>query len=121
MNGGFRLIAGRNNVIIRNLTFRDSANDGLDKDGIQMDTAHHVWIDHNRFMRMGDGQIDSRLDTTYLTVSWNVFEQHDKTFGIGWTTNVTVADHDPSQLDPRHEPAQPERRQHRCAPTCTTT
>ena len=89
MNGGFRLIAGRNNVIIRNLTFRDSANDGLDKDGIQMDTAHHVWIDHNRFMRLGDGQIDSRIDTTYETVSWNVFEQHDKTFGIGWTTNVT--------------------------------
>ena len=89
VNGGFRLIAGRNNVIIRNLTFRDSANDGLDKDGIQMDTAHHVWIDHNRFMRLGDGQIDSRLDTTYETVSWNVFEQHDKTFGIGWTTNVT--------------------------------
>jgi pectate lyase len=89
VNGGFRMVENRSNVIIRNLTFRDSANDGLDKDGIQMDQAHHVWIDHNRFLRLGDGQIDSRLDTTYLTVSWNVFEHHDKTFGIGWTPNVT--------------------------------
>jgi pectate lyase len=90
VNGGFRLVGNRSNVIIRNLTIRDSANDDQDRDGIQMDTAHHVWIDHNRFLRLGDGQIDSRLDTTYETVSWNVFEQHDKTFGIGWTTNVTA-------------------------------
>jgi pectate lyase len=89
VNGGFRLVGNRSNVIIRNLTIRDSANDDQDRDGIQMDTAHHVWIDHNRFLRLGDGQIDSRLDTTYETVSWNVFEQHDKTFGIGWTTNLT--------------------------------
>ncbi len=88
VNGGFRMV-GKNNVIIRNLTIRDSANDDNDRDGIQLDTAHHVWIDHVRFLRLGDGQLDSRLDTTYLTVSWNVFEQHDKTFGIGWTANVT--------------------------------
>jgi pectate lyase len=87
-NGGFRANS-KSNIIIRNLTIRDSANDDQDRDGIQLDTVQRVWIDHNRFMRLGDGQLDSRLDTTYETVSWNVFEQHDKTFGIGWTTNVT--------------------------------
>ena len=29
--------------------------------------------------------IDSRMDTTNLTVSWNILENHNKTFGIGWT------------------------------------
>jgi pectate lyase len=43
-----------------------------DFDGTQMDSAHHVWIDHCHFHHIGDGMIDSRLDTTHLTVSWNV-------------------------------------------------
>jgi pectate lyase len=96
VNGGFFLGAGVNNVIIRNLTIRDTrmASDDpddkvFDYDGIQMDGAHHVWIDHNTITRMNDGLIDSRLDTTYLTVSWNVLAQNNKSFGIGWTSNVT--------------------------------
>ncbi|MFC4590998.1 pectate lyase family protein [Sphaerisporangium corydalis] len=96
VNGGFFLGGGVHNVIIRNLTIRDTrvASDDpddkdFDYDGIQMDTAHHVWIDHNTITRMNDGLIDSRLDTTYLTVSWNVLSENNKAFGIGWTTNVT--------------------------------
>jgi pectate lyase len=96
VNGGFFLASGVHNVIIRNLTIRDSYVEGdwdgktQDNDGVQMDAAHHVWIDHCRFSRIGDGMIDSRSDTTYETVSWNIFENHNKTFGIGWTTNVTA-------------------------------
>ncbi|TDV56462.1 RICIN domain-containing protein [Actinophytocola oryzae] len=96
VNGGFFLAGGVHNVIIRNLTIRDTrmASDDpddkdFDYDGIQMDTAHHVWIDHNTIVRMNDGLIDSRLDTTYLTVSWNVLAENNKAFGIGWTSNVT--------------------------------
>jgi pectate lyase len=96
VNGGFFLASGVHNVIIRNLTIRDTrvASDDpddkdFDYDGIQMDTAHHVWIDHNTITRMNDGLIDSRMDTTYLTVSWNVLSENNKAFGIGWTTNVT--------------------------------
>ncbi|AWS48656.1 hypothetical protein DKM19_23965 [Streptosporangium sp. 'caverna'] len=96
VNGGFFLGSGVHNVIIRNLTIRDTrmtSDDPDDKDfdydGIQMDTAHHIWIDHNTITRMNDGLIDSRLDTTYLTVSWNVLSENNKAFGIGWTTNVT--------------------------------
>ena len=97
--GGFFLAEGIHNVIIRNLTIRDSYIDGQydtggdnggDRDGVQMDTANHVWIDHVHFSHLGDGMIDSRKDTSFLTVSWNVFENHNKTFGIGWTDNVTA-------------------------------
>jgi pectate lyase len=89
--GGFFLGKDVNNVIIRNLTVRDSQIDGEnDRDGVQMDTADHVWIDHCRFKNLGDGLIDSRMDTTFETVSWNVLESHNKAFGIGWTENVTA-------------------------------
>jgi pectate lyase len=97
VNGGFFLGAGTSNVIIRNLTIRDTrvASDDpddkeFDYDGIQMDTANRVWIDHNQIVRMNDGLIDSRKDTTNLTVSWNVIAEGNKAFGIGWTTNVTA-------------------------------
>ncbi|WP_250035669.1 RICIN domain-containing protein [Paractinoplanes maris] len=97
VGGGFFLGPGVRNVIIRNLTIRDTAmpdDDPDDKvydyDGIQMDTADHIWIDHNTITRMNDGSIDSRKDTTYLTVSWNVLTGNNKSFGIGWTDNVTA-------------------------------
>ncbi|MEU0070668.1 pectinesterase family protein [Streptomyces sp. NPDC006332] len=94
VGGGFFLGQGVHNVIIRNLTIRD-AYQGVwndkehDFDAIQMDGAHHVWIDHNDLRHMADGLIDSRKDTTYLTVSWNRLSQENKAFGIGWTDNVT--------------------------------
>lgn len=94
--GGFFLGSGVHNVILRNLTIQDAYVEGdwdgkeNDFDGIQMDTAHHVWIDHCHLRRMGDGLIDSRKDTTFLTVSWNILSDHNKAFGIGWTDNVTT-------------------------------
>jgi pectate lyase len=97
LQGGFFLGAGVKNVIIRNLTIKDAAmpeDDPDDKvydyDGIQMDTADHIWIDHNRITTMNDGLIDSRKDTSYLTVSWNELSNENKAFGIGWTDNVTA-------------------------------
>lgn len=95
VGGGFFLGTGVHNVIIRNLTIRD-AYQGIwndkdhDFDAIQMDGAHHVWIDHNDLRNMADGLIDSRKDTTYVTVSWNRMSQNNKAFGIGWTENVTA-------------------------------
>ncbi|MEJ3741670.1 RICIN domain-containing protein [Actinomycetes bacterium KLBMP 9797] len=97
VGGGFFLGTGVRNVIIRNLTIRDTlmadddpGDDAYDFDGIQMDTADHIWIDHNTITRMNDGLIDSRKDTSYLTVSWNVLASNNKSFGIGWTSNVTA-------------------------------
>lgn len=97
VQGGIVLRPGVHNVIIRNLTIRDAAmpeddpdDKQFDYDGIQMDTADHVWIDHNRITNMNDGLIDSRKDTSYLTVSWNELSNEHKAFGIGWTPNVTA-------------------------------
>ncbi|WP_345567988.1 pectinesterase family protein [Streptomyces plumbiresistens] len=94
VHGELHLNPGTSNVIIRNLTIRDSAVEGnwdckdTDFDGIQMDTVHHVWVDHNRFSNICDGQLDVRKDSEYVTVSYNRFENNNKTFGLGWTTNV---------------------------------
>ncbi|GAA2765039.1 hypothetical protein GCM10010103_40800 [Streptomyces paradoxus] len=93
VGGGFFLGQGVHNVIIRNLTIRD-AYQGIwndkdhDFDAIQMDGAHHVWIDHNDLRHMADGLIDVRKDSTNVTVSWNKLSDNNKTFGIGWTENV---------------------------------
>ncbi|MFD3618430.1 pectinesterase family protein [Streptomyces sp. NPDC058676] len=95
VGGGFFLGSGVHNVIIRNLTIRD-AYQGVwndkdhDFDAIQMDGAHHVWIDHNDLRNMADGLIDVRKDTTNVTVSWNKLSQDNKAFGIGWTENVVT-------------------------------
>ncbi|ANC32628.1 pectinesterase family protein [Isoptericola dokdonensis] len=86
------------NVVVRNLTFRDSyvagdwdgkASDN-DNDGIRIDTSSHVWIDHNEFTRLGDGQVDVRKDSTAVTLSWNHFRDHNKTVGVGWTDDVVT-------------------------------
>jgi pectate lyase len=94
VHGELHLNPGTSNVIIRNLTIRDSYVDGdwdgktQDFDAIQLDSVDHVWIDHNRLTRMGDGLIDLRKDSEYVTVSYNRFENHNKAFGIGWTDQV---------------------------------
>jgi len=96
VNGGFFIGPGTHNVILRNLTIRDTflAGDwhGIrnDFDGLQMDNAHHIWVDHCHFRRHGDGCLDNRAGTTYVTVSWCVFSDHNKTFGCGWDTKTTM-------------------------------
>lgn len=96
VEGGFNLGVGVHNVIIRNLQIHGTFEQGdwegktQDHDGVQMDTAHHVWIDHCHFHHIGDGIIDSRKDTSFVTVSWNILSDHNKAFGIGWTDNVTA-------------------------------
>ena len=96
-NGGFFLGPGVSNVIIRNLTIGETevASDDpddkdFDYDGIQMDTARNVWIDHNTIRNVNDGSIDSRKDTTNVTISWNHLPGHNKNIGVGWTENVTA-------------------------------
>ena len=86
------------NVVIRNLTFRDSyvagdwdgKSEDNDNDGIRVDTSRHVWIDHCEFARLGDGQVDIRKDSREVTVSWSIFRDHNKTLGVGWTDNVVT-------------------------------
>lgn len=94
LHGEFQLRPGTTNVIFRNLTLRDSwiPDDPHGKlkdfDGIQIDTSHHIWIDHCLLTHMEDGLIDFRKGSDYLTVSWSVLSNHNKAFGIGWTQDL---------------------------------
>ena len=95
VGGGFHLDEVAN-VVIRNLTFRDSyvpgdwdgKDDDNDNDGVRVDTSHHVWIDHCEFARLGDGLVDVRKNATNVTISWCIFRDHNKTIGVGWTEDV---------------------------------
>lgn len=89
------------NIIIRNLTIRDSYVEGdedgktNDNDAVQADNCHHLWIDHCFFTHCGDGLIDLRKACDYVTVSWVHLSDHNKAFGIGWTelTNFKMTLH----------------------------
>ncbi|GAA2275327.1 hypothetical protein GCM10010149_17530 [Nonomuraea roseoviolacea subsp. roseoviolacea] len=71
-------VASASNVIIRNLTFRD-----WDDDGINVQYSTRVWIDHNSFSNGYDGAVDIKRASDYVTVSWNKFSSHDKTMLLG--------------------------------------
>ncbi|GIE34825.1 hypothetical protein Ait01nite_078700 [Actinoplanes italicus] len=96
--GGGLFLDAAHNVIIRNLTIRDSYIPGdfdgksaeNDNDGIRLDTADHVWIDHVRIERVGDGGIDIRKDSDHVTLTWNVISDINKALGVGWTSNVVT-------------------------------
>jgi pectate lyase len=66
------------NVIVRNLTFDDWPDDAIN---VQM-FSHHVWIDHNTFIAGGDGGVDIKRGSSYVTVSWNHI-LHDKNMLLG--------------------------------------
>ena len=67
------------NVIVRNLRFANAADDAIN---LQMFT-HHVWIDHCDFSNAFDGLVDIRYGSSYVTVSWSRFSQHNKTSLVG--------------------------------------
>jgi len=67
------------NVVIRNLVFRDWADDAIN---VQM-FSHHVWIDHNDLSRGYDGAVDIKRGSSYLTVSWNHTHHHTKNMLLG--------------------------------------
>jgi len=82
VKGGLYVRGGAHNIIIRNLTIRNSP-----ADGVTLDEAHHIWVDHCHFASHADGCLDSRKGTTYLTISWCSFRHGGKTIGIGWDMN----------------------------------
>jgi pectate lyase len=74
-----------NNVIIRNLTFRDTEDDSVSVHN----GSHHVWIDHNEFYPAFDGSVDVKRRSTYVTVSWNWFHGTDKSMLLGHSDSFT--------------------------------
>ncbi|GAA3256877.1 hypothetical protein GCM10020216_094280 [Nonomuraea helvata] len=71
-------VSNASNVIIRNLTFRN-----WNDDGINVQYSTRVWIDHNSFSNGYDGAVDIKRASDYVTVSWNRFSSHDKTMLLG--------------------------------------
>lgn len=63
------------NVIIRNLTIVNAGDDSIN---VQC-WSHHIWIDHNTFHKPGDGTVDIKRGSDWITVSWNKFIDTDKT------------------------------------------
>ncbi|MEV4631432.1 family 16 glycoside hydrolase [Micromonospora sp. NPDC049523] len=67
------------NVIIRNLSFRNSADDSVN---VQC-YSHHVWIDHNTFYPANDGSVDVKRGSDLTTVSYNRYVGTDKSMLLG--------------------------------------
>lgn len=65
--GGLK-ISHYNNLIVRNLTIRNSKGDGL-----TIQDARQVWVDHCTFIDAKDGQLDITHAADWITVSWCKF------------------------------------------------
>lgn len=114
INGWFTIASGVDNVIMRNFTIQNpcdvapvwdpsdgaSGNWNSEWDGLTIDRAKHVWIDHLSFTdgdltddklpiengktkQCHDGALDIKNAADYVTVSNNVFEYHNKNNLIG--------------------------------------
>jgi pectate lyase len=67
------------NIIIRNLSFSGASDDAIN---VQM-FSHHIWIDHNDLCCGGDGLVDIKRGSDFVTVSWNRTHDHNKTMLLG--------------------------------------
>jgi pectate lyase len=96
---GSLLIKDRQNVIIRNLLFRDlwvfdpSGNyDTWGWDYVSLENSHHVWVDHCDFEKVYDGMFDAKGGSDFITVSWSIFRDQKKCHLIGHSENAGATD-----------------------------
>lgn len=95
-------IKDQKNIIIRNLRISKA-----DPDAIAFRNTHHVWVDHCDLSSRKDGcdENDGLLDFTYgssyLTVSWCRFHDHDKT-SICCSGTRNVADYGRQRVTYHH-------------------
>ena len=130
IKGAWFDIRNATNIIIRNLTYRDTFDcfpqwdptDGSQGnwnalyDSISLRNSTHVWIDHNTFedkrtadetlpsyfgrlFQVHDGQTDITNASDLVTVSWNVYRNHDKVMLIGSSDSGSTARGDVGKLN----------------------
>jgi pectate lyase len=82
------------NVILRNLTIRDSADDAINIEG----GSHHVWVDHCDLSQCHDGLLDIKHGSDLVTVSWCRFHDHRKTCLLGHSDKPSALAEDRGKL-----------------------
>ncbi|MEO3745106.1 pectate lyase [Plantactinospora sp. B5E13] len=87
ITGGGLNVASVNNVIIRNINFRN-----WNDDAINVQYSTRVWIDHNSFTNGNDGAVDIKRSSDCATVSWNRVFGHDKSFLLGHSDSNSSED-----------------------------
>ncbi len=108
-------LKGADNVIIRNLRFRDlweydpsGQYDGLGWDYVRISSAgkkpsQQVWVDHCDFGRVYDGQVDVVHGSDKVTISDCIFqgegERHKKSILIGHSSSATAREMDRGKLN----------------------
>ncbi|MFJ8823517.1 polysaccharide lyase family 1 protein [Streptomyces sp. NPDC102467] len=87
----------------------DTGNWNSEYDAAVVYNSTHVWLDHNTFtdgdhpdstlptyygriFQQHDGELDVVKGADLVTASWNVFEDHDKTFMIGNSDSAGATD-----------------------------
>lgn len=66
-------VNGQQNIILRNLRIKD-----CNPDALSFRNTHHVWVDHCDLSNCADGLLDFTIGSSYLSVSWTKFSNHDK-------------------------------------------
>ena len=99
MDGVGIQICNATNIIVRNIRFRNCKPDCITVNTTSSSATHHVWIDHCTFSDdpeidlSSSGTHDGLLDVThrssYVTISWCEFHNHDKVSLLGYTDNAS--------------------------------
>ena len=81
-NSGLLSVSGKENIIIRNITFIGPGSiDVSGKDLLSFTNgAKHCWIDHCEFIDGMDGNFDITTKSDFNTVSWCIFRYTDRSY-----------------------------------------
>jgi len=76
------------NIVIRNIHFKSGPGDAVSIE----ESAHHIWVDHNTLENYGDGLLDIKRASDWITVSWNQFLNHKDVGLVGHSDENGVQD-----------------------------
>jgi pectate lyase len=78
ITGGGLALVGVSNVILRNLSIRES------RDALSIEEgAHHIWVDHCDLSHCDDSLLDVKTGSDFITASWNHFHDQNRATLVG--------------------------------------